>query len=472
MRRRIVLSAPADLGEWRDHARALVAMAVPPGEIDWGVAGEAGLFETAMGTAPVPGAPLSVPRRFAELAEQAIQHRDPVRFGLLYRLLWRLQAGERRLMEDALDPDVHAAGLLASAVRRDAHKMKAFVRFRAVGEPDQPRFLAWFEPEHHVLAATAPFFVRRFSAMLWSILTPGLSAHWDGAELRFAVGARKADVPGEDALEAYWRTYFASIFNPARLKISAMTAEMPKKYWKNLPEAALITPLIRDAARRSGDMVAAGPTAAAQRGRVAVLPRPQPGVTGDPLADLGVAIRGCRDCPLWQPATQAVCGEGPADAAVMLVGEQPGDTEDLAGRPFVGPAGRLLDRALAEAGLSRERLYLTNAVKHFKFEPRGKRRLHKTPGAGEIARCRGWLDREIALVRPRVLVALGASAARALLGRSVRIEEARGAALALGPTRMLVTVHPAYLLRLPDEARRAADYDRFVQDLRRAAADP
>ena len=175
----------------------------------------------------------------------------------------------------------------------------------------------------------------------------------------------------------------------------------------------------------------------------------------------------CQRCPLYRMATQTVFGEGPADAPVMLVGEQPGDQEDLQGHPFVGPAGKMLDRALTEAGVDRTRVYVTNAVKHFKFEPRGKKRLHKKPNAGEIEACKWWLDRELDLIKPELVVALGATAARALSGRNITIGRERGRVLALQPDlRGLVTVHPSSLLRLPDPESRHREYARFVADLK------
>jgi DNA polymerase len=182
-------------------------------------------------------------------------------------------------------------------------------------------------------------------------------------------------------------------------------------------------------------------------------------------------LQGCHRCGLWKCATQAVPGEGPLGAALMLVGEQPGDQEDLAGRAFVGPAGRLLDRAMKEAGIERAECYVTNAVKHFKFTPRGKRRIHQSPDAGEIEHCRWWLTREIAAVRPRLIVALGATAGRSLLRRPVAVQRERGAVLTTGSDyRVLLTVHPSFLLRLPDAERKALEYERFVADLRLAAS--
>jgi DNA polymerase len=192
----------------------------------------------------------------------------------------------------------------------------------------------------------------------------------------------------------------------------------------------------------------------------------------DTLDELGQAEAECRRCPLYRNATQAVPGEGSSRAPLMLVGEQPGDHEDRAGKPFVGPAGRLLDRALAQAGIDRRRAFVTNAVKHFKWEPRGKRRLHKRPNADEIEQCRWWLDREITLVRPGAIVALGATAARSLLGRPVTIGRVRGTAQRRDDgAKVFVTIHPSALLRLRDEADKEYEYARFIADLRLAGGE-
>ena len=188
------------------------------------------------------------------------------------------------------------------------------------------------------------------------------------------------------------------------------------------------------------------------------------------LAALGDAEAACTRCPLYRNAPQVVPGEGPRRAQVMLVGEQPGDQEDRQGHPFVGPAGRVLDRAIVEAGIERRQVFVTNAVKHFKFEPRGKRRLHKRPSAGEVDACRWWLDRERGLIRPRVIVALGATAARGVLGRSVTIAAVRGEVLDGGDhSRVIVTIYPSYLLRLRDDESKEREYKGFVADLRRCA---
>jgi DNA polymerase len=185
------------------------------------------------------------------------------------------------------------------------------------------------------------------------------------------------------------------------------------------------------------------------------------------LTAVAKEAKGCQRCPLYRFATQTVFGEGPAHAPVMLVGEVPGDQEDLQGRPFVGPAGRILDCALAEAGVNRTRVYVTNAVKHFKFEPRGKRRLHKKPNAGEIEACKWWLDQELDLVKPALTVALGATAARALAGRAITIGTSRGHLIEFRDGLSgLVTIHPSFLLRMPDPEVKEQEYHRFVDDLR------
>ncbi len=468
----VVLAHEVDWEGFRVAARRCALAGTPPDDVLWSVGMPDDLFagdpppeapSAEMAAAP---APFTLPRALVELAQTVIQAREPQRFGWLYGLIWRAHRGERAVLEQTTDPLVHRVRRLAQAVRRDTHKMRAFLRFREVVDGDT-RYVAWFEPAHFIVEANAGFFARRFATMTWSILTPYRSVHWDGAALRFGPGAAPADVPDDDRLEAYWRAYFAAIFNPARLKTAAMTAEMPKKYWRNLPEAAAIPELIRTARDRTEAMVErpvlSPPRPTGRR-------RPVAGPGADDLARLAAEAAECRRCPLWQPATQTVFGEGPADAAILFVGEQPGDQEDLAGRPFVGPAGQVFDRALAEIGLDRAGVYVTNAVKHFKFEPRGKRRIHAKPELPEIEACRPWLERESALLRPRVTVLMGATAARAMLGRVVGITRERGRPIALGDARGLITVHPSYLLRLPDEAAREREYAAFVADLRLAAS--
>ena len=455
----VTIPQPDDFDTWRDAARGLAAGGVAPEEIVWQV-GDApdDLFATAADAAlPPTGPSFAVPRAFIDLAKRAILAREPERFALLYTLLVRLRH-EPKLMEDRADPLVRRLDTIARDVRRDIHKMHAFVRFREVADDAGARFVAWFEPDHYIVRVNAGFFIDRFASMRWSILTPDVSIHWDGTTLTEGPGATRADAPDGDPTEEVWKTYYANIFNPARLKIGAMLKEMPRKYWKNMPETALVPALIAGAqARESGMIEAARDTIG--------------GNSAMALAALSEEASGCTRCPLYKPATQTVFGEGPVDAAMMVVGEQPGDQEDLAGRPFVGPAGQVFDRALAEAQVDRSRVYVTNAVKHFKFEQRGKRRIHSKPGIGEIDACCWWIDQERMLVKPQVTVAMGATAARSLFGRTVTIGRERGRAIELpGGGVAWITVHPSYLLRLPDETQKAEEYARFVDDLRAAAA--
>jgi len=442
----VTLPEADDFDFWRDQARALVQSDVPPDRVAWSEPGGSGdLFSG--GRRRMPGVPTNAPpvrasRAFVQLAKSAICHSDPERFGLLYRLLWRLQANAR-VLEDGADPDVRRLEDLAKAVRRDIHKMRAFVRFRLV-ECDEDEagehYVAWFEPEHHILRANAGFFVRRFANMKWSILTPRGSLHWDGDRLEEGPPAQRSDAPSGDPTEDLWRKYYASIFNPARLKIGAMLKEMPRKYWKNMPEAALIPELVAGAQARESQMVAAGTLDMGERPKS--------------LSGIDKAIHACRMCPIGLLDNQAVMGEGPKDAALMIVGEQPGDQEDIAGRPFVGPAGQLLDRHLERVGIDRRSAYVTNAVKHFKFVQRGKRRLHQSPTSKEIDICRFWVEGERELVQPKLILAMGASAARGMLGKTVSISKARGMPHTLDDgSELWVTAHPSYLLRLDGPAR-------------------
>lgn len=361
------------------------------------------------------------------------------------------------LLNIATDPDVGRIRDMAKAVRHDEHKMHAFVRFREIGRERNSHFVAWFEPEHHIVEFAAPFFMRRFADMEWSILTPDLCAHWDGHALSFTPGVSRSDAPSKDRLEEFWRSYYASIFNPARLKVKAMQTEMPKKYWRNLPEASLIKPLIAGAARVSCDMVAAEATVPKkpQRREQSMTRKTSSHAS---LSSLRDEAADCRACHLWKDATQTVFGEGPAHAPIMLVGEQPGDKEDLASKPFVGPAGQMLDRALKEAGIDRTKVYVTNAVKHFKFVPRGKIRLHQKPNTPEIKACRPWYERELASIKPDLVVAMGATAAQSVFGKITPINKNRGRLIDMDDgCKALVTVHPSYLLRLPDEDAKARE---------------
>ena len=503
----VTLRSETDADGFRRAARGLLLQHVPPEQVEWSVADGAApelLFGTVdAGADEIPAADSPrVPAAFVTLCRSVVLHSERQRFALLYRLLWRLQR-EPGLRHDTLDPDRAKAALMAQAVRREMHKMTAFVRFREVARPEgqAPLHVAWFEPQHHIVDATAPFFMRRFANMPWAILTPERCVRWDGHALQFSPGANRQDAPPADAGEALWLTYYQHIFNPARLKLRMMEKEMPRRYWHNLPEAALISELAADAHARSGGMLAREAVAPRRRIAAVNVDAPASRLPQLPMADddsqthatavalptaavaaVPITLHGrndawatqraaaahCRECPLGALATQTVWGEGPLTAALMLVGEQPGDQEDLQGRPFVGPAGQLLDRALAQLGWDRSIAYVTNAVKHFKYEPRGKRRVHKTPAQREADACQHWMESEIALVQPQALIALGATAARQLLGRPVAVTRERGQWLQRADgLPVLITLHPSALLRA-DPAEREAGYAAWLADLRHA----
>lgn len=436
---------------WREQARALLAAGVAPEDVTW----NSGLFAGASTAGPAQS-PASVPKEFPRLAETVALHRDEVRWELLYRVLWRLTHGERELLRIDIDDDVRRMRMMQQAVRRDMHKMTAFVRFRRV-EGAVERYVAWYQPDHWIVEAIAPWFAERFASMRWSILTPDRSVDWDGERLSFGPGVPRSAAPEGDELEDLWRDYYAAIFNPARVNWKAMRAEMPARHWATLPEAQLIAGLVAGAASRMTEMVKAQKPSAAPW-----VPETKS------LNVLRAAAPECRGCELYARATQVVFGEGPAGAKVVMVGEQPGDEEDQRGHPFIGPAGRLLSKAMLQAGLDREQVYVTNAVKHFKWIERGKRRIHAKPSGIEISACKPWLEAELAAVEPELVICLGATAAQSLMGREFRITNERGLFFPHPWAKQLMaTIHPSAILRMPD--RYEEEYELFVRDLRLAA---
>ena len=458
---RIALAPGPDLDGFRAAARALIGKAVAPCDVVWSEAG-ADLFG-----APPPegGAPLMLPKAAADLIASVVRHCDPQRYALLYDLVWRLSHGEKALLEIACDPLVHGLRRMDKSVRRDLHKMHAFVRFRRIETARRERYVAWFEPDHWIIEATARFFVDRFRGIDWAILTPRGSLRWDTRTLSLGPPAARGDAPAADDFERHWLDYYESIFNPARLNLDVMRGHMAVKYWKNLPEAAAIPRLVREAPTRVAHMIERESQMPLKRNpgkAVAAMAAQAPAS----LDALNRQILESEPPPPFSP--RAVLGEGPLGAAIVLVGEQPGDREDFVGRPFVGLAGHLLDEALEDAGIVRADTYVTNAVKNFKFKLVGKRRIHQTPTAGEIKHHRWWLLRELELVRPRLVVALGATATQAVAGKAIPVMKNRGPTDQFDPWAGLITVHPSSLLRDPDAVSRAAAYLAFVDDLRRA----
>ncbi len=479
-----------DFADWRQNARELLNQNVPPEQVHWiDLRSPAGqqqglLFGSRQTADPAPistnrESQQRVPREFIELAKWVAAHRSPTRWELLYRMLWRLTHQEPYLLGVATDRDMLAAQEMCKAVRRDAHKMKAFVRFRKRVDETGDWYVAWHRPLHFVVSLTADFFARRFDVMRWLILTPDESVAWDGRQLAFGPGVSQEDADklsvsidradqdqADDPYENLWKTYYAHIFNPARIKLKAMQAEMPKHHWPTLPETALIEEMLRNAPKRVEQMVK---YQEGFEGAAKFIPKPA-GAQPLGIEELRAAARHCQGCELYRHTSQVVFGVGPVEAKVVLVGEQPGDQEDIQGLPFVGPAGQLLRRVMAEVGLDIDSVYVTNSVKHFKFKDTPSRRLHVKPSSREISACQPWLEAELGILQPKIVVCLGATAATAIFGPAFRITQQRGAVL---PSRFcnwtLATYHPSALLRVPDETQRHTMSEQFRHDLQLVA---
>jgi len=474
MMRKVVRS----FDEWRAAVRDLIARRVAPEYVEWACdVSDGDLFSAAApDDAPAPAAPalaqpaaaapeLRLPRAFVETLATAACFNAADRWAFLYKLVWRWQLGERDVVS-AADPDGARLYAMIKAVHREEHDMHAYVRFRERPEhAGAPRFVAWFEPTHDVLPQVARHFANRMGRTTWMIATPTATVLWDGENLHDAPPRMRSAADIEDSGEALWLTYYRSIFNPARLNADLLRSHIPSRFWKNLPEGAIVPAMISGAAngeRRTGQTITVGRRSGATT--IAVTPE-----RAQPQRDEPDTLDKCRRCDLWRNATQAVPGVGPKRARIMLVGEQPGDQEDLQGLPFVGPAGAVLDRALAEAGVERDHVYLTNAVKHFKWELRGKRRLHKTPAQREVAACHLWLEEELARVKPEVVVALGATALKSVMkDGSATMSAVMDAPFQHEGRWVIAVYHPSFVLRARDEESRRQAYEVIVAGLREA----
>ncbi len=439
-----------DFEQWRAVARWLLQNAVPPQNVIWHSGETQESLLPAATILDLKGQINSqdrvvshVPAPFLTLAERIACHADSARWSLLYSALWRLTHGERYLLEfttDALTSRLHR---MEKQITRDCHKMKAFVRFSKVAEEPHDIYVAWYHPDHDVLKLVAPFFSRRFKAMDWTILTPFASVHWDGRQLQYGAGVTVDQAPREDELVTLWRDYYRSTFNPARLKIKAMKREMPVRFWKHLPETNQIPEMLREAPER----VKAMHLRSSQMMRSA-----EPFIPNQPtLGKIAEALNRCEGCELCRNGTRAVPGSGHSHARLVIVGEQPGDIEEQQGIPFVGPAGELLNQLLIESGIDRTTVFVTNVVKHFHHELRGKRRLHQRPSARHEAACKPWLAAEIEIIRPDFIIGLGVTALHALLGRQHRLGEVIGNShRTWAADETYFAWHPASILRAPE----------------------
>lgn len=482
----IILKKQGNFDEWRIKARLLLQEKVRPEDVFWQYHSSPTLFDGEPATQPSEKYPTAqqgqeflVPKQFINLAKNVICHESEDSAALLYSLLYRLQH-DKTLLEKIYDIDTATALSRQKAVCHDIHHMHAFLRFKEIGNlgDDTVRrcFSAWYEPQHFIIAEAIPFFCRRFSDMDWQILTPKGCAYYLNERLFFGEPIFKKP-ENKDQTEELWKTYFASIFNPARLKVKTMQSHMPKKYWSNLPEAQMIDSLIGNAETRVEKMerqpVLQPPlfhSRLTERNAENVIrTRLKSQATLKTLDDLNKGIKSCKSCPLHCSSTQAVCGEGPENASLMIVGEQPGDREDLLGRPFVGPAGQIFEKTIEKVGMQRDEVYITNAVKHFKYELKGRKRLHKRADRSEVEHCRWWLLKEIDIVKPKLIVAMGKTALfsltdlneplSGLVGKIIETEE---------KIPVLVTFHPSYLLRIKSEELKKQETARFEQCLQLA----
>ncbi|QEI05580.1 UdgX family uracil-DNA binding protein [Pigmentiphaga aceris] len=498
----------ADFEAWRRIARELLLAGVPPHDVDWLDVSDSGshtlsLFESAGGDVSAARAPamkpnssadlfsaadvsgadhqqmpssdvaehaapvLRVSRQCLDVLRSAAMFRDAGRWALLYQALWRWQQGDQAAISPA-DSDGARIHVMVKAVQHEIHRMHAYVRFRETqGErpAGSPQFIAWFEPVHEILRAGAPYFRQRMGRASWMIATPGGIAQCHGEDIEYGPPIPQPP-PIDDAGESLWLSYYQHTFNPSRVNARVMTQHMPVRYWKNLPEGKLIPGLVAQANAGSQQLGQTDSVGARKGAPIRVS-----AARAMPVREAPRTLDTCTRCELGRHATQGVAGIGPRNASIMLVGEQPGDQEDLQGTVFVGPAGQLLNQALEAATLSRDAIYLTNAVKHFKWEPRGKRRLHKTPAQQEVDACRYWLEQELTEVAPKVIVTLGATALRSVLNHArIKLQDQRGRPLRHGDTWVIPTWHPAYVLRVPDPRARTDALADIVAALRQAQA--
>jgi uracil-DNA glycosylase len=425
--------------DWRESARRGLTLGVPPERFNWY------LPELCVGDESLAVASPMVPGTFLTWANKIALHKDESKWTVLYKLLWRMHHGEPFLLQEEQDADVARALFLGKAVDRDILKMQLFVRFHE----SHGLKVAWYKPEHFISEDVATYFVRKMPEETWLLHTPQLTVRWSGKELEYSAGLETVPRFLIDEGEDVWQRYYHAQFNPHRERIRVSGSDM--------------------------QLCSGGVTQVASRPKNPANP-PPPKTKADPpetaqLSRLKSAAKSCLVCPFARNSTQTVFGEGPKRAALMLIGEQPGDQEDRSGHPFVGPAGAMLDEILKELGVPRDEVYVTNAVKHFKFIQRGKRRLHQKPNGSEMSACRPWLEKEIAAVRPKVIIALGATAAASLCVRTVKITTERGEWLDTEwaeNSKALATWHPSAILRSMDEQSAKEKREQLKSDLKKA----
>lgn len=450
----IVSEKVHDFDSWRNEARKFLEGEISYELIQWKTQDELTLFNEVHDFPKKTD--VVIPKSFLQDAYLVSFYRDDSNWSLLYRIAWRLTHGERHLFQIQIDPDVMEFQKRLNSVGRDHHKMKAFVRFREMEWEGKTIYVAWHRPDHKIFKLGYKFFVERFRNMDWMIFSEDESMVWVEKELRFGPGCPQNAIDLEDDVENLWKTYYGSIFNPARIKTTMMKKEMAVRYWKTLPEASIIQDLLDDAPRRLKEFADAIQPSAKEH-------IPQEIYS---LEDLKVKIHDCKACTICSKASGPVFGEGPQDAKIVFIGEQPGDEEDKSKKPFIGPAGQVLNKALSQVKLPREKIYVTNAVKGFKWNPKYGRREHRSAGSPEIAACKPWLKAELDLIRPEILVCLGRSAAQSVLGKVIKMEDVRGKFFKTSLSdKTIVIPHPSSILRTQDPEQKALALERWIEEL-------
>ncbi|MFM0627416.1 UdgX family uracil-DNA binding protein [Paraburkholderia xenovorans] len=462
------ISIEPSFAAWRRAARELLRQGVEPERIEWvefdsceSVGSGTGSANTQDNSAAPAVATPAIPRELLAWLKTAACFCAPDRWSLLYRILWRWTHGERHV----LDPQDADGALLDQRIQSVEHETNDLVTLTLFRRRDPsmgaPEFVGWYEPHHDLLAQAAERFAERMGDSTWMLATPQGAVFWNGMMLRISrpaaddgetscpehpqqnplatqallPGAMAGEATTSEPTEALWLAYYASAFNGA-------PAPVPLRYWRTPPAGP---PLPAQLARERSRL-------GAQSGTVTVpeMPPLEYSAVTPPLREPTGPLATCRRCALWRNAKQAVAGAGPAQTALMVVGEQPGEYENQHGAPFTGPAGQLLDTVLARAGLDRAALYLTYAVKHYKWETLEQQRVHRTPARREVEACQYWLEHELTQIAPRVVVTLGATALKALTGAHVNLSEYLGQTIDHGGRLIVPTWHPSYALKTVD----------------------
>jgi DNA polymerase len=460
------ISIEPSFAAWRRAARELLRQGIEPERIEWvefdSVDAGTGSVAASDSSAAAPAVATPViPRELLAWLKTAACFCAPDRWSLLYRILWRWTRGERHV----LDPQDADGALLDQRIQSVEHETNDLVTLTLFRRRDPsmgpPEFVGWYEPHHDLLAQVAERFAERMGDSTWMLATPRGAVFWNGMLLRISrpaaddgehscperqqqnplatqalpPGAMAGEATTSEPTEALWLAYYASAFNGA-------PAPVPLRYWRTPPAGP---PLPAQLARERSRLGAQSRTVT-----VPEMPPLEYSAVTPPLREPTGPLATCRRCALWRNAKQAVAGAGPAQAALMVVGEQPGEHENQHGTPFTGPTGLLLDTVLARAGLDRAALYLTYAVKHYKWETLEQQRVHRTPARREVEACQYWLEHELSQIAPRVVVTLGATALKALTGAHVNLSEYLGQTIDHGGRLIVPTWHPSYALKMVD----------------------